>query len=344
MAVNKLALLRYKCIDECLQNPYRKWTLENLIEKVSEALYEYEGITTGISKRTIQGDIQTMRSDKLGYNAPIIVSKNKYYSYEDANYSITNSPINDQDLGKMKEVVSILKHLSGFDHFNEMNEIVTKLESKYDQSISKNESNIQFEENKLLKGLNFLNLLYQSISKQKPVFIEYKSFKAREASQNIYFPYLLKEHRNRWFLICKAKGTNHLATLALDRIISLNEISGIDYESYQGINFERYYEDTIGVTKNEKDRAYKVTFWINKENLPYIITKPIHKSQVLLKEEADGAILRIDVVLNFELERELLGFGENIKILGPKILQRNIKRRVQKMSSYYFETLKNTDN
>jgi len=72
MSLNKLALIRYKTIDYCLRNRARKWTLENLIEKVSEALYEYEGIRGGVSKRTIQLDLQTMRSDKLGYNAPIV--------------------------------------------------------------------------------------------------------------------------------------------------------------------------------------------------------------------------------------------------------------------------------
>ena len=33
MSINKLALIRYKAIDECLRNRYRKWTLEDLIEK-----------------------------------------------------------------------------------------------------------------------------------------------------------------------------------------------------------------------------------------------------------------------------------------------------------------------
>ena len=83
MPVNRNALIRYKTIDKCLQNRYREWTLEDLIEACSEALYEYEGITKGISKRTIQLDIQIMRSDKLGYNAPIIVYDNKYYTYEE---------------------------------------------------------------------------------------------------------------------------------------------------------------------------------------------------------------------------------------------------------------------
>ena len=73
MSQNKNALIRYKTIDKCLQNQYRQWTLEDLIEACSEALFEYEGRENSVSKRTIQMDIQLMRSEKLGYNAPIVV-------------------------------------------------------------------------------------------------------------------------------------------------------------------------------------------------------------------------------------------------------------------------------
>ena len=82
MPANRNALIRYKTIDNCLRNPYRRWTLEDLMDACSDALYEYEGIDKGISKRTVQMDIQMMRSEKLGYNAPIVVYENKYYKYE----------------------------------------------------------------------------------------------------------------------------------------------------------------------------------------------------------------------------------------------------------------------
>ena len=105
MPVNRNALIRYKTIDNCLRNKYRQWTLDDLIEACSEALYEYEGIDKGVSRRTIQMDIQLMRSNKLGYDAPIVVVDKKYYTYEDPEYSITNIPLTDQDLGKLSEVV-----------------------------------------------------------------------------------------------------------------------------------------------------------------------------------------------------------------------------------------------
>ena len=61
MPANKNALIRYKTIDNCLRNRYRRWTLDDLVEAYSDALYDMEGITKGVWARTVQMDIQIMR-------------------------------------------------------------------------------------------------------------------------------------------------------------------------------------------------------------------------------------------------------------------------------------------
>lgn len=71
---------------------------------------------------------------------------------------------------------------------------------------------------------------------------------------------------------------------------------------------------------------------------PYILTKPLHPSQQLLKEEPDGLIFSIQVIWNFELEREILGFGEFIKVLSPKRLAGKIyKRHKEAVAKYTFQ-------
>lgn len=109
MPINKNALLRYKTIDRCLRNRYRRWTLDDLVEACSDALYEMEGITRGVSVRTVQADIQIMRSDKLGYNAPIEVYDNKYYRYDDTEYSITETPIADDTYELVVQAIGMIR-------------------------------------------------------------------------------------------------------------------------------------------------------------------------------------------------------------------------------------------
>lgn len=325
MALNKSALIRYKTIDYCLSNRGRKWTLEDLIEKVGDALYEYEGIRTGVSKRTIQADLQTMRSDKLGYNAPIMVVDKKYYTYEDPKFSITKSKLTPADISKMHEVVSILKQLNGFAHFDEMGELISKLESNIYRNKNAGKNYIQFESNKLLKGLSFLNPLYQCVIKKIPILLSYKSFKAKTEQEYIYYPYLLKEYRNRWFLLCKRKNHKWLMTLALDRIIGFQELPNEPFIDSEQIDFEQYYKDVIGVTKTENSRTHRVILQFNRMTAPYILTKPLHDSQTILKEDENSLIIYIEVVLNFELERVILGFGGNVKVLSPRILANKIE-------------------
>lgn len=335
MSINKLALIRYKTIDDCLKNRYRKWTLDDLIEKVADVLYEMEGITSGVSKRTIQADIQVMRSDKLGYKAPIVVVHRKFYTYSDPDYSITNTPVNKTDVEKMKEIVGVLKQFNGFTYFDEMSDMIARLENNLYRSAHDGRNCIQFENNRLLKGLEHINPLYQAILHKKSLLVEYKSFKAATSQHFICFPYLLKEYRNRWFLITKTKKGKLLHTMALDRIIEFQELTKEKFIEHHGIDFDRYFDDLIGVTKTEKDRANKVVLFVDKYHAPYVLTKPIHHSQKLLNQDETGIIIRIDVVLNFELEREILGFGELMKVLAPKSLAARIRQRLKMAMQHY---------
>ena len=108
MPANKNALIRYKTIDRCLRNRYRRWTLDDLLDACCDALYDMEGITKGVCARTVQMDIQIMRTDKLGYNAPIVVYDKIYYTYADPDYSITEMPLSMDDYLLIKEAITLL--------------------------------------------------------------------------------------------------------------------------------------------------------------------------------------------------------------------------------------------
>lgn len=130
MPANKNALIRYKTIDKCLRNRYRRWTIDDLVEACSDALYDMEGIGKGVSMRTVQGDIQIMRSDKLGYNAPIEVYDNKFYRYADPDYSINSNPLDDDDFELVEKAVSLINNIPNGTSDAELKAVLTKLKSK----------------------------------------------------------------------------------------------------------------------------------------------------------------------------------------------------------------------
>lgn len=335
MPVNRNALIRYRTIDKCLQNRRRTWTIEDLIDACSDALYDYEGVDINISLRTIRLDLHAMRSDSLGYNAPIVVKDKKFYTYEDAEYSITNSPLTSQDLGILQEVSHLLRQFKGFSHFNEVSEMVNKLEDKIYSEQHQQAPVIDFEKNDLLTGIEWLDILYKAIVNKTTLLLTYQSFKARTANDVLFYPYLLKEYRNRWFVLGMKKTGKEIVTFALDRIQNITQQDKELFIAHKKFDPHTYFNHIIGVTRNFAEQPTTIVFWANSVHAPYIKTKPIHASQKIVEEVRGGTHFSIEVIPNFELERELIGFGEGIKILSPNNIIRQLKRKVQLMHALY---------
>lgn len=334
MPANKNALLRYRTIDKCLQNHGRKWTLNDLIEACSDALYEYEGKDTYVSKRTVQMDIQLLRSDKLGYNAPIEVYEKKHYRYADPGFSITDVPLTEADLDVLSESVAVLRQFKDFSLFSELNGVIQKLEDKIYHAAGTEPPVIHLDKNEQLKGLEHLDVLYQAITKRIVLRIGYQSFSARQANDLIFHPYLLREFNNRWFLVGRREGHTPIFTLALDRMVSITTDLKTDY-TREDFDADEFYKDTYGVTVLGVP-PIEVRLWVNRQNAPYVLTKPFHPSQQLIeRRETGGVEVAFTVHHNFELERLLLGFGSAVEVLGPRVLRRKMKKVLREALGHY---------
>lgn len=329
MPQNKNLMIRLTTIDRCLRNRYRRWTIDDLIAACSDALYDYEGVQTGISLRTIRNDIALMRSDKLGYNAPIIIKEKKYYTYEDPDYSITQHQLSEQDVQMLSRAVDVVRQYQGFDSFGGADDVVSRLEDHLNTAILHRKPVIYLDTNKQLRGLKHISELYHYITHKEVAVVTYQSFKAREPHEYAISAYLLKEYNNRWFVLCVTSKKKMIYTLALDRIISISKAEGETYIENTFFDPETYFNNLIGVTKNVKDKATRVVLHIDNDQAPYVLTKPLHPSQQLLSQETDGITISIDVVLNIELEARLLNYGQHIVVLSPHSLRCRIKRSLR---------------
>ena len=335
MAQNKNALIRYKTIDKCLQNNYRQWTLDDLITACSEALYEFEGRENSLSKRTIQMDIQLMRSEKLGYHAPIVVYDKKFYKYEDENFSITDIPLTETDMNVLTETVAMLKQFKDFSLFNDVSDILQRLEDKVYAEKTDSQPLIHLDKNEGLKGLHLLDSVYQAIVKKVVLIVTYKSFKSREQQQFHFHAFILKEFNNRWFLVGKKKGSQPVTNLALDRIISIDYDFQIPFLN-EVFDAETYYKHVVGVTVNTGLKPRKIELWIDAINAPYVLTKPMHSTQYLIQTNTDGSIIiHLLLIENYELERLLLGFGNGLEVLKPERLRNRMQKIISKSLERY---------
>lgn len=338
MPLNRSTLIRISTIDRCLQNRYRRWTINDLIEACTDALTEYEGRANPVSRRTFQNDLALMRSDRLGYNAPIVVRENKYYEYEDPDYSITHLPLNEEGLDALNSALDILRQLQGFPQLSSSIETISKLNEQISCQTGISVPAMDMEYVYGYRGAEFIGKIYDAVRKQQTIVIEYQSFKARQTESIIVFPYLLKEYRNRWFLICE-KATNkspQVNIFALDRIHSVKVDKKVSFKKCVDFDPAHYFDDTIGVTRLIGDKPRRVVIKIDRNQAPYVESKPFHKSQKVEQRFRDGSIqISLKVVINYELERLILGYGGHAEVIAPPEFRNKVAESVRIAASHY---------
>jgi len=65
------------------------------------------------------------------------------------------------------------------------------------------------------------------------------------------------------------------------------------------------------------------------------LAAPLHTSQQVIQETEANVDLKLQLKLNYELEREILGYGEEVEVIEPAHLREKIIGRLSKAIEAY---------
>lgn len=332
MATNKHALIRYKLLDKCFSNKWKKYFIDDLIASCTAELTTYVGSETKVSRRQLLDDITFMRSE-AGYQAPIVSMKDGkrvFYRYDSTDFSILKQPLNASEQEQIQQALETLGRIKGIPQLEWLNSVQAKLSSglKLDQQ---QKPVISFEENEFLKGLEYLEPLYQFIIHKRVLAIKYQGFRQLEPVVYTIHPYYLKQYNNRWFLFGLNDDNGQIQNLALDRIQEIGQLDSLPHKN-SAIDFDDYFYDIVGVTNSAEREIEQVILKFSTGRLPYILSKPIHGSQ----RYKDGVIY-LNLKINKELESLVLSFGRDVEVIEPVSLRSNIKVIIDEIQQNYCE-------
>jgi predicted DNA-binding transcriptional regulator YafY len=337
MAVTKNPLIRYKILDTCFRNPYKNYTKELLLETLNDKLFElFDDESHCIKLRQMQEDIAFMKSPE-GWNIELAEEfdgKKRIFRYEDLNFSINNAPLNEVELYEFQSAIQVLSQFEGMPQFEGIQEIIAKLQFDL-QSIKQQQPFIGFDTNQDLKGMEFFSQLYNATQKQLPLQITYQDFKAPEPYTFTFHPYYLKQYNNRWFTFGLHEDKEKPDwNVAIDRIVSI-QTTNKKFIPNKTINWQDYFSDMIGVSKPVEGKIEEIILLFNKETGKYMQNKPLHETQKHKWLNEETLEVKIKVIPNYELERLILSYGESVKVMEPKYLNKNIKDRLIKSYNLY---------
>lgn len=362
MPANKNAVVRYFILDRMLSDQHHYYTRTQLLNAVNDSL---RGIDEAlqVSKRTIEMDLRDMEDIfDIDLDESKIVNGKKVIRYADQTRSIFSKPLSDDEKMLLKEVLSTLGQFSGLDSFAWLDDLKTKLGDQLSFGGSEFDTGsgvpqrkvICFSSNEFLQNKEYLGWFFSAITNKKVVSITYRKFDAESAQEIIAYPYMLKQYRDRWYLLCTPTcdkklpyNPHFIANIPLDRIEAYEEVQNIPYVECQ-VDIDELFDDIVGVTYYWDKPVEHVVFAVHKSSVNYIRTKPIHPYQAELSKEdqvklkqanpklGEFSFFSLNVKLNYELSAVLRSFGSNLVVLSPISLRKEMKENARKQLDYYF--------
>ena len=333
MPLNKEALIRYRVINRCLVD-FRYVSKERLIRACEEALD-----IAPLGERTIDQDLHDMREDaRIGFFAPIKYSreKNGYY-YEDPDFSIDKIPINEEELEALSFASTMLEQYKNIDIFTTFTGAVQKIVDAVNiRRLMKTESSypfIEFESVPEMKGSEYLKAIIDAIQDKHVLNVKHKRFNSEEAYLHKVHPYLLKEYRNRWYLIGLNDDLQQIRTYSLDRVLEIVPNHGIKFKD-AGFDPADYFKSTIGIIAPET-KPQEVILKFSKHQGQYVITQPIHESQEIVEETDEHVTISLQVIPTYELVSMILGWGSEVEVVEPEGLRARVRSIIEEMGMRY---------
>lgn len=171
---------------------------------------------------------------------------------------------------------------------------------------------------------NLFKVLY-AIKNGYEVHFDYQKYWDDAISRIEVEPYALKEFRNRWHLIAKDVKDNKIRIFALERLTNIS-ITKKTFIYPRANSIEEQCRNSFGAINQYAEEPQQILLWFEKAQLRYIRTFPLHVSQKVIMNDVDGSIIALKLCITRDLIKELLSFGNTLKVLQPLSLSDKIRQ------------------
>ncbi len=268
-----------------------------------DAESELQQYNYNISIRTFKRDIEDIETN-FGIYITFDFSERKY-KITDETFSETTDRI-----------------LDAYDTFNALS--ISERISKY----------IHFDK-RTPKGKEHLYHLLKAIEQGKTITFDYHKFWDKGAAeQRNVEPYALKEFKNRWYLLANDLKDGHIKTFALERMESLF-IKRKKFVYPKEFNVQQHFEHCFGIVGSNGEEPEIVALSFEPHEANYLKSLPLHHSQEIVKDDEKEFIIHLKLCVTYDFLKELLSYGERVKVLQPQSLAQSIAENAKVMVGYY---------
>ncbi len=330
----KNALLRYRIIDRALSDPYNPYPSKDKLRTLcAQELFGSDNMSY-ISASTLEKDMKAMKDE---FDAPIRYSKSREgYYYTDPEFTLEGVPLNQEEIESIRMAVKTLEQFRNVGFFSNFGSAIDKLMAKVNAEEEfggeQQDGLVQFEKAPSGKGTEHIPLLLRAINEKRTVQFVYAKYQSNDTEFRRINPYLLKEYRNRWYVIGHSHLKDDLRTFGLDRIDEPELLA--DTFRVRKFDQEEYFHHSVGITAG--GTPTRIRFRTSPTLSRYLISQEIHSTQQVIKQYDDGSTeFEINVYVTPELMIILQGYGASLEVIEPQELRDTLLGNARKIQDLY---------
>jgi len=178
-----------------------------------------------------------------------------------------------------------------------------------------------------------IDALMQAILGRRRVRMRYHSFSSQQIKDYIVEPYRLAYAQGGLYLQAFVPEYSEMRTFATQRIESAVglEDSFSPVESSPGDVFA----DSLGAFSGTPER---VVIEFTAAEAPYVREREFHASQVIDELSGGRILLTMNVVIDWELQAWVMGFGPAAKVIQPEAFAKRIVESLEETRATYLRT------
>lgn len=183
----------------------------------------------------------------------------------------------------------------------------------------------------------FLMPILNAMEDGRKIEITYQSFYAPAATTFIVEPWGLKLHHQRWYMVGHSTAIDKTLVYGLDRIREFS-LTDEQFEVPEDFDCDQWFGDVFGVNSYAPEfnlEPQDIEILVSCEQIDYILSKPLHRSQRLVGEDSTGYILSMRLVPSCDFIMELMKYGAEIEIVKPIELREIFIQNIEEMNKRY---------
>lgn len=187
---------------------------------------------------------------------------------------------------------------------------------------------------------------YEGVAQMQPILLAIRShsdiqfthenFKRNSKTRYRITPLQLREYDRRWYVVGVPENEAQIKTYGLSRISNLKilGISSVRFEDFEH-QLEKFNR-IVGLNYDAADKAEIIRIIASEKQFKYLKTLPLHKSQKVEKHFPDGSVeISYYLIPNYELKMQLLKMGDQIQVLAPASLRKDIAETLERSLKNY---------